>query len=71
MSTVLLDSVVVIDVLNDVPEAVQYLREVRDVSVVSAVTRAEVLVGYPDDESIVAIDLLDRFPAMGVDGPVA
>ena len=42
----LLDSVILIDYLNDVDEAVEYLPQVEDTVSISVVTRAEVLTGF-------------------------
>jgi predicted nucleic acid-binding protein len=68
---VLLDSVILIDHLNGVAPAEVYLQEVQSRAVVSVVTRAEVLAGYSDEELPVAVDLLNSFPALGIDVQVA
>jgi predicted nucleic acid-binding protein len=50
--TVLLDSNIVIDHLNGIPQATDYLRLVYGTAAISVITRAEVLAGVktPDEE---------------------
>jgi predicted nucleic acid-binding protein len=71
LNAVLLDSTVLIDLLNDVDQAAQYLRAVREASAVSVVTRAEVLVGYGDEDRSIALDLLNEFPTLAIDTETA
>jgi len=37
----------------------------------SVITRAEVLAGFGSEEAVTAASLLDRFPTLGIDLPVA
>jgi predicted nucleic acid-binding protein len=70
----LLDSVILIDHFNGRSEATRYLASVAGEAALSVITRAEVLTGFdPDDEGTVgtAGSLLDRFPTLGIDLPVA
>jgi len=67
----LLDSVVVIDHLNGVEAATAFLREAIDISHVSAITRAEVLTGLSPNDVGLGRVLLDRFPLIVIDAPVA
>lgn len=71
LSPVLLDSTVLIDLLNDVEEAEQYLLSVRRESAVSVITRAEVLVGYDESDRWIAQDVLDEFPTLEIDAAIA
>ncbi|GAB6044156.1 PIN domain-containing protein [Endothiovibrio diazotrophicus] len=67
----LLDSVILIDHFNGIPPATAYLREVKAEAVISVITRAEVLAGFPTDRGALAARLLDTFPALTIDTPVA
>ena len=67
----LLDSVIVIDHLNGIDRATEYLRSVLDVARISAITRAEVLSGLAPGDVVVGKALLDRFPLISIDAPVA
>jgi len=67
----LLDSVILIDHFNGRLEATQYLASVAGEAAVSVITRAEVLAGFDAEEAIPACSLLDRFPTLGIDLPVA
>lgn len=62
-AAILLDSVILIDLLNGIEEAQTYVQSVRREAVLSVITRAEVLVGTtaPENERA-ARRLLDRFP---------
>lgn len=68
---VLLDSVILIDHFNRVGAATRYLREVSDLAYVSAITRAEVLTGFDDEDLPLARRLLDSFPLLVIDRDVA
>lgn len=72
MSTpsLLLDSDVFIDLLGDVPVAVDFLRAHLQSCLVSPVTRAEVLAGLRDDPAREAQGLLDLFPCLLIDAEV-
>lgn len=73
MRSLLLDSVILVDVLSDVPEAVAYVREAREDALISATARAEVLAGLDGDDDAVerASALLDAFPCLPVTLAVA
>ena len=68
----LLDSVIVIDHLNGIPAAGDYLRAHAEEASISVITRAEVLAGFAsEEEAAPAAALLDRFPLLAIDGPIA
>ncbi len=66
----LLDSVVLSDHFNGVSAATDYLRNVEGKAAISVVTRAEVLTGF-DAGAERERELLDQFPLLDVNGPVA
>lgn len=68
---VLFDSVIVIDHLNGVDRATEYLRRVGQNGHVSAITRAEVLAGAPASKTAQVRALLDALPLVVIDAPVA
>lgn len=67
----LLDSVILIDHFNGRPEAMRYLASVAGEAALSVITRAEVLAGFDSEGAVTAASLLDRFPILGIDLPVA
>jgi predicted nucleic acid-binding protein len=67
----LLDSVILIDHFNGRSEATQFLRDHDGEMVLSVITRAEVLAGFDPDGAVLATALLDRFPALAMDLPIA
>lgn len=67
----LLDSVILIDYLNDVPQAAEYLPIAEDDSAISVVTRAEVLTGFDVSSRNMAVEFLDNFPLLVITRPVA
>jgi len=67
----LLDSVILIDHFNGYREATSYLARVGGEAALSVITRAEVLAGFDPDSQAAAVGLLDRFPTLGIDRPVA
>ena len=69
--TILLDSVILIDLLNDVEASALYLARVRAEAVVSVVTRTEVLTGANPKELSAALDILDLFPTLEITKNVA
>ena len=69
--SVLLDSVILIDHLNDWPEATEYLRRVHGASAVSVISRAEVLAGCEPQARSAVLRLLDSFPTIGIDKETA
>ncbi len=58
---VLLDSVILIDLFNDIEAAARFVRSVGNDAYVTPITRAEVLVGFAPNESAPAVALLERF----------
>ena len=68
---VLLDSVILIDHLNGVDRATDYIRSVGVLGFVSAITRAEVLSGVQPPRSSPVRALLDALPLVVIDAPVA
>jgi predicted nucleic acid-binding protein len=69
--SLLLDSVILIDHFNGLPEATRYLARVAGEAALSVITRAEVLAGFEAEPAETAGSLLDRFPTLGIDLPVA
>ena len=69
---VLLDSVVLIDMLNGHAEARRWLSTVQFVGCVSAITRAEVLAGIPDPVTAAHVrSLLDGYGWLEINPEVA
>ena len=68
---VLLDSVIMIDHFNGVPPATAYLLEMQGKLAISVITRAEVLTGFEGRDRQLARRLLDRFPLLIIDRPIA
>ncbi len=71
MQSVLLDSVILIDHFNGVPEATEYLRTMEGFCAISVITRAEVLTGFNSDGLRRALPLINRFPALEINGKTA
>jgi predicted nucleic acid-binding protein len=67
----LLDSVILIDHFNGIAAATAYLGETRGEAAVSVITRAEVLAGFNAQDAGLAAALLDRFPTLDIDRPIA
>ena len=67
----LLDSVILIDHFNGRAEATRYLARVAGEAALSVITRAEVLAGFEAADVSAPEALLDRFPTLGIDRPVA
>ena len=70
-SSVLLDSVILIDHLNGIEPATQYLRETGEHAHISVITRAEVLSGATPEKVPDIRALLDQFPLILIDRDVA
>lgn len=68
---VLLDSVILIDHFNGLESATAYLNRVQRASVISVITRAEVLSGFSTRNRIAAARLLDRFPVLTIESETA
>ena len=66
-----LDSVILIDLLNGVEEAVRYLQDREGLLYVSAITRAEVLSGLEAAQFVKVRAFLDRVPFHAIDAQVA
>jgi predicted nucleic acid-binding protein len=71
ISTVLVDSVIMIDHFNGISAATQYLLEMQGQLAISVITRAEVLTGFEGKERQLARRLLDRFPTLIIDRGIA
>ena len=69
--SLLLDSVILIDHLNGIPEATAYLRKVKEQCLISVITRAEVLSGVAADKVLSVGRLLDEFPTLAMDREAA
>ena len=69
--TVLADSVIMIDHFNGIPAATAYLLNMQGRLAISVITRAEVLTGFEGGERQLARRLLDRFPILIIDRPIA
>ena len=69
--SLLLDSVILIDHFNGRQEATRYLARFGPQAALSVITRAEVLAGFDAAGMAAATGLLDRFPTLGIDRPVA
>ena len=67
----LLDSVILIDHFNGVAAATGFLEREGSGAAVSVMTRAEVLAGFDDDVALIAVRLLDAFPALPVTVEIA
>ncbi|MEO8082183.1 MAG: PIN domain-containing protein [Ardenticatenales bacterium] len=68
---VLLDSVIIIDHLNDIASATTYLTSVSDRSLLSAITRAEVMTGVARPNFERVRQLLDNFHCIAIDVRIA
>ncbi len=64
----LLDSVILIDYLNEVPAARAFVGETR--ASISVVTFAEVLAGVDDPTHIATVDFLRTFPVHHIDSAI-
>ncbi len=68
----LLDSTVLIDHLRGIDEATKWLRRLRDgEAVISVITRAEVLCGGTEEESLAAYELCEQFECLPLTKDVA
>jgi predicted nucleic acid-binding protein len=68
--SVLLDSVILIDHLNGIQPAAEYLRGLKQASI-SPVTRTEVLSGKTSMRDASASTLLDLYPTLVIDREIA
>ncbi|SPD75774.1 conserved hypothetical protein [uncultured Desulfobacterium sp.] len=68
----LLDSVILIDHLNNVPKATKFLMGLNpDQTAISVVTRAEILVGVEDHDKEKVIVFLDQYDVLSIDKNIA
>lgn len=67
----LLDSVILIDHFNGITQATDYLRAGRGNLAISVVTRAEVLAGFDQTKAGPALLVLNSFPSLTIDPPIA
>jgi predicted nucleic acid-binding protein len=67
----LLDSVILIDHFNGIPQATAYLSAMQGRIAISVITRAEVLAGFDRQAAKMAAMLLNRFPTLIIDKSVA
>ena len=66
-----MDSVILIDHFNGIPQATEYLGEVAGRAHISAITYAEVLTGFREEDAPLARALLDTLPLLVIDRDVA
>jgi len=72
MLTRLLDSVILIDHLNGVQEAKQFVLVLEpERTAISVITRAEILVGVEPEDAALVKALLDQFHLLIIDKPIA
>ncbi len=67
----LLDSVIVIDHFNGIDAATRYLADHGKACAISVITRAEVLAGFDEKHTSLAMELLGMFPALPITAEVA
>ena len=68
----LIDSVIIIDHLNGIKKATKWLARNGELnSVISVITRAEILCGADRDERYLISALLDRYQCLSIDKKVA
>lgn len=70
-SAYLLDSVILIEHLNNLPQATKWLLEHTGKSQISLVTRMEVLAGYRPAQAVSIKKFLDRFTVVDLNVEVA
>jgi len=68
---ILIDTVILVDHLNGLTVASDFLRENWRRGAVSVLTRTEILAGYKLEEQQGVMRLLDRFTSLGIDREVA
>ena len=68
----LLDSVILIDHLNGIEKATQFILKLQpEQTAISVITRAEILSGLSEDDKEVVLPLLDQYKVLIIDQPVA
>jgi hypothetical protein len=72
MPEMLVDSVILIDHFNGAGQATQFILDADPESlVISVITRAEILVGFPEDKLDDVKALLNRYKTLGIDKYIA
>jgi predicted nucleic acid-binding protein len=67
----LLDSVIIIDHFNQIKPAKDFLENVLTISVISVITRAEILTDFRDNKNREnAIEFLELFPLLDITKPI-
>lgn len=67
----LVDSVIFIDHFNGLEPATRFLADHHPEIALSVITRAELLTGFEDETGAMIAGLLDRFPNLVIDEPIA
>ena len=68
----LIDSVIIIDHLNGIDKATQFMLDLDPrQTAISVITRAEILAGIPEDGQAEIIHLLDQYSLLIIDKPIA
>ena len=72
MITRLIDSVILIDHLNGLEKANQFVLELNpDETAISVITRPEILAGIDETKEPLVKALLDQYHLLNIDGPIA
>ena len=68
----LIDSVILIDHLNDVSEATRFIAALNPLkTAISVITRAEILAGLDEEGQAAVTSLLDQYHLLIIDKPIA
>ncbi len=67
----LVDSVILIDHFNGIAQATAFLADHYPQVALSVITRAELLTGFDDDTGMMVASLLNRFPNLPLEQPIA
>ncbi len=67
----LVDSVILIDHFNGIDPATRFIADHHSEIALSVITRAELLTGFDVDTGMMVAGLLDRFPNLPIDQPIA
>lgn len=71
MKKYLLDSVILIDHFNNIHQATDFIKQHYHECCISAITRAEVLVGFDETEKLSVIPILNGFELLNIDKNIA
>lgn len=71
MKKYLLDSVILIDHFNNIHQATDFIKQHYPECCISAITRAEVLVGFDETEKLSVIPILNGFELLNIDKNIA